>query len=141
MEWEVIYEISRNPLPDSIIGGCFVGVCIICSFIIHFNEKKMRVLLFHGVCLLLVVSLIFLSISEEKTLSKNYYSGNYKVYEGELKNYEKVKSTIVHFEIGEDLFAWTGRAGLIPEEGYVRVFVCDDDIVRIDKHVEKTKND
>ena len=146
MKWEIVYEIPEHPFPELAFGTgilcCMTVLYLIQGIKENRNDKRKlyKEILTYGAALLVLVSFTLFSIghSTDDYVSKEYYNGNYVVYEGEIENYEKLKSTIIHFEIDGELFVWSRAIGVnkVPKEGYVRVYVADQEIARIDKRIQ-----
>lgn len=144
MKWEILYEIPENPFPfEALIAAIFC--CILVLDLIQTikenkenKRKKYKKTFIHWGVLFLLISFICIHIGSNDPTSEAYYNGQYKVYEGNLENYEKVKSTMIDFEIKGETFTWTRIIGLnkVPKEGYVRVYIADEDIARIDKRID-----
>lgn len=143
MKWDTVYEISSSPFlsADFIFG---IAICLIAASSLKEsikkakNEKKKlhKSFLGYGVLLLcgiLLASIVFFPGSS--STAKEYDMGNYEIYEGEISNYQNSMFGKIYFDIGKESFTWTGFMSPIPKEGYVRVFVVDDEIVRIDEPI------
>lgn len=144
MNWETLYEISKKPFPIEALVAiilCCIVVFQLIQSIKGYSENKRKLqkqIFLHGLVILLLLSFAFIHAVNDNPASVAYYNGQYEVYEGEIENYEKVKSTVIDFEINGETFTWSGIVGLnnVPKEGYVRVYIADYDIVRIDKRVD-----
>lgn len=144
MSWETLYEIAENPFPfEALIAAifCFLVILDLIQTIkgnVENKSKKYKKTFIHWGVLFLLISFICIHIGSNDPTSEAYYNGQYEIYEGEIESYEKVKSTMIDFEVNGETFTWSRIIGLnkVPKEGYVRVYIADQDIARIDKRID-----
>ena len=150
MNWETLYEVSENPFPTEFVIGA--GLC--CWFLFPMikkikeaknnGQKINKDIITDGIIVFVLLTFTLLHGflgSGDQLLAKEYYSGNYSIYEGEIIEYQKKKSDNVSLKVGEETFTITGiiKSRKVPKEGYVKVYMVNDgsyDIARIDRRIE-----